>query len=98
MSSSQTTSRRTSSCRGIRAAPARTNRRRSVDASGSERAFAGEPSGSFPSTSALVLFLAEQDAQGVTGQVINALQWNVEHGFGGVDRWGFPPDFEGANR
>jgi len=46
----------------------------------------------------LVLFLAEQDALGVTGQVINALQWNEEHGFGGVDRWGFKPDLEGADR
>lgn len=45
----------------------------------------------------LVLFLAEQDALGVTGQVINALQWNEEHGFGGTDRWAFPPDLERVN-
>jgi 1,1a-dihydroxy-1-hydro-9-fluorenone dehydrogenase len=40
----------------------------------------------------LALFLAEQDATGVTGQVINALQWSEEHGLGGVDRWGYAPD------
>lgn len=42
----------------------------------------------------LVLFLAEQDAAGVTGHVINALQWNEEHGVGGVERWGYAPDLE----
>jgi NAD(P)-dependent dehydrogenase (short-subunit alcohol dehydrogenase family) len=40
----------------------------------------------------LALFLAEQGADGVTGQVINALQWNEEHGFGGVEHWGYAED------
>ena len=40
----------------------------------------------------LALFLAEQGADGVTGQVISALDWNAEHGFGGVDRWGYAED------
>jgi NAD(P)-dependent dehydrogenase (short-subunit alcohol dehydrogenase family) len=45
----------------------------------------------------LALFLAAQDASGVTGQVIGALQWNEQHGFGGTDRWGYPPDLEAAD-
>jgi 1,1a-dihydroxy-1-hydro-9-fluorenone dehydrogenase len=35
----------------------------------------------------VVLFLAAQDAQGVTGRMFDALQWNLEHGLGGHDRW-----------
>lgn len=42
----------------------------------------------------LALFLAEQDASGVTGQVINALKWNEENGFGGIERWAFAQDLE----
>ena len=45
----------------------------------------------------LALFLAAQDASGVTGQVIGALQWNEAHGFGGTDRWGYAPDLEATN-
>jgi NAD(P)-dependent dehydrogenase (short-subunit alcohol dehydrogenase family) len=45
----------------------------------------------------LALFLAAQDASGVTGQILSALQWNEEHGFGGTDRWGYAPDLEAAN-
>lgn len=44
----------------------------------------------------LALFLAEQDASGVSGQVINALAWNEEHGFGGIDKWAYAPDKESA--
>jgi len=44
----------------------------------------------------LALFLAAQDASGVTGQVIGALQWSEEHGLGGTDRWGYAPDLEAA--
>lgn len=44
----------------------------------------------------LALFLAAQDASGVTGQVMGALQWNEAHGFGGTDRWGYAPDLEAA--
>lgn len=45
----------------------------------------------------LALFLAEQDSSGVTGQVLLAPKWNEEHGFGGVERWGFAPDLEAAD-
>jgi NAD(P)-dependent dehydrogenase (short-subunit alcohol dehydrogenase family) len=38
------------------------------------------------------LFLAQQDASGVTGQVIYAMRWNEENGFGGAERWGFAAD------
>src|SRR5262245_38088251 len=81
MSSSRTTSLRTSSCPDTRAAPARTNRRKErrlirERAGIRRRALRVVPEHVVP----LVLFLAEQDALGVTGQVINALQWNEEHG------------------
>ena len=42
------------------------------------------------------LFLAQQDAGGVTGQEIGALRWNAEHGLGGIETWGFGPDVEAA--
>src|SRR5215831_2976304 len=45
----------------------------------------------------LALFLAAQDASGVTGQVIGALQWSEEHGLGGTERWSYAPDLEAAN-
>jgi 1,1a-dihydroxy-1-hydro-9-fluorenone dehydrogenase len=35
----------------------------------------------------LVRFLATQDAGGVTGQMIEALRWNAEHGFGDYEQW-----------
>lgn len=35
----------------------------------------------------VVLFLASQDAQGVTGKMFDAVQWNLEHGLGGTERW-----------
>jgi 1,1a-dihydroxy-1-hydro-9-fluorenone dehydrogenase len=35
----------------------------------------------------LVLFLASQDASGVTGRMYDALTWNIEHGQGGEERW-----------
>jgi NAD(P)-dependent dehydrogenase (short-subunit alcohol dehydrogenase family) len=44
----------------------------------------------------LALFLAQQDASGVTGQEIGALQWNSEHGHGGIETWGYEPDLEVA--
>jgi NAD(P)-dependent dehydrogenase (short-subunit alcohol dehydrogenase family) len=43
----------------------------------------------------LVLFLADQDATGVTGQQFAALQWNQDHGLGGFETWGYAPDLEG---
>lgn len=33
------------------------------------------------------LFLAAQDASGVTGTHVNALDWLAEHGLGGFERW-----------
>ena len=33
------------------------------------------------------LFLASQDASGVSGQHVNALEWCVDHGDGGRERW-----------
>jgi hypothetical protein len=45
----------------------------------------------------LALFLAEQDASGVTGQVINTLQWNQEHGHGGAEQWVYAADREDAS-
>jgi NAD(P)-dependent dehydrogenase (short-subunit alcohol dehydrogenase family) len=44
----------------------------------------------------LALFLAEQDANGTSGQMINALQWNQEHELGGVETWGYEPDVDSA--
>jgi NAD(P)-dependent dehydrogenase (short-subunit alcohol dehydrogenase family) len=44
----------------------------------------------------LALFLAQQDASGVTGQEISALQWNRENGHGGIETWGYEPDLEAA--
>jgi NAD(P)-dependent dehydrogenase (short-subunit alcohol dehydrogenase family) len=35
----------------------------------------------------LVLHLAAQDASGITGKMFDAMQWNIEHGLGGHERW-----------
>jgi 1,1a-dihydroxy-1-hydro-9-fluorenone dehydrogenase len=40
----------------------------------------------------VALFLAEQDAEGVTGQLIHAPQWNEEHSLGGVEQWAYERD------
>lgn len=45
----------------------------------------------------LAIFLAEQEAGGVTGQVISATKWNEEHGFGAIERWAYAPDREAAD-
>lgn len=45
----------------------------------------------------LALFLASEDAKGVTGKMFDALEWNLEHGLGGYDTWAdksLPPDLE----
>jgi NAD(P)-dependent dehydrogenase (short-subunit alcohol dehydrogenase family) len=42
----------------------------------------------------LALFLAEQDASGITGQSLSAPQWNQEQGLGGFETWGFGPDVD----
>jgi NAD(P)-dependent dehydrogenase (short-subunit alcohol dehydrogenase family) len=44
----------------------------------------------------LALFLADQDAEGVTGQVISTTKWNEEHGFGGPDEWVYDADRDDA--
>ena len=40
----------------------------------------------------LALFLADQDASGITGQVISTTKWNQENGYGGIDEWVYPAD------
>ena len=36
----------------------------------------------------LVKFLAQQDAaSGVTGKCFDVMTWNIEHGYGGADKW-----------
>src|SRR6266508_2454819 len=44
----------------------------------------------------LALFLADQDASGVTGEVISATTWNKEHGFGDIDEWVYEADRDDA--
>ncbi len=44
----------------------------------------------------LALFYAEQDAEGVSGQVLNAMKWSEEHGFGGLKEWVYPADKDDA--
>jgi hypothetical protein len=44
----------------------------------------------------LALFLAEQDASGVTGRWISAMAYNEEHGLGGFEAWGYGVDIEAA--
>ena len=40
----------------------------------------------------LALFYADQDAEGVTGQVLNAMKWSEENGFGGPKDWIYEAD------
>ncbi len=44
----------------------------------------------------LALFLAEQDASGVTGQWVSAMGYNEEHGLGGFETWGYEADLAAA--
>ena len=44
----------------------------------------------------LALFLAEQDATGVTGRWISAMAYNEEHDLGGFEAWGYETDIEAA--
>jgi 3-oxoacyl-[acyl-carrier protein] reductase len=44
----------------------------------------------------LALHFAEQDATGETGQVLHALEWNEQHGLGGVEAWAHVPDLAAA--
>ncbi|HLF72471.1 MAG TPA: SDR family oxidoreductase, partial [Dehalococcoidia bacterium] len=40
----------------------------------------------------LALFLADQDASGVTGQELSAVRWNEAQGLGAAEAWAYPPD------
>jgi 3-oxoacyl-[acyl-carrier protein] reductase len=44
----------------------------------------------------LALHLAEQDSEGTNGQVIGAMQWNEEHGLGGIEKWAYPEDLKSS--
>jgi len=47
----------------------------------------------------IMLFLASQDGQGVTGRLYNVPEWNFDHGYGKYAAWhdhSFPPDIEEA--
>jgi len=47
----------------------------------------------------LALFLASQDASGVTGTMFDVMEWNAEHGFGDYNTWferSLPEDLERA--
>jgi len=46
----------------------------------------------------LALYLAEQDANGVTGQGFQVLKWNQEHELGGFEEWGYEPDVEALRK
>jgi hypothetical protein len=40
----------------------------------------------------LAVHLAVQDASGMTGQVLRAMEWNQQHAAGGVEDWAYPAD------
>jgi NAD(P)-dependent dehydrogenase (short-subunit alcohol dehydrogenase family) len=42
------------------------------------------------------LYLADQDATGVTGRWLSAMKYNEENGLGGFETWGVPEDVEAA--
>ena len=44
----------------------------------------------------LALYLAEQDASGVTGQWLSAMAYNEKQGLGGFEAWGYAVDVEAA--
>jgi len=46
----------------------------------------------------LALHLAEQDANGITGETFNVLEWNQQNELGGFETWGYGPDVEAARR
>ena len=35
----------------------------------------------------LVMHLAAQDAKSMTGKMFDVMEWNIEHGLGGHERW-----------
>ena len=44
----------------------------------------------------LALYLAEQDANGVTGETFETLAWNQQNELGGFETWGYGPDVQAA--
>lgn len=47
----------------------------------------------------IAMYLAEQDAQGITGKMFDVMTWNDEHGLGGYETWKeteLPEDLEKA--
>jgi NAD(P)-dependent dehydrogenase (short-subunit alcohol dehydrogenase family) len=44
----------------------------------------------------LALFLAEQDASGITGQWLSAMEFNERNGLGGFEAWGYEADLQAA--
>lgn len=47
----------------------------------------------------IALYLAGQDGNGLTGTMLDVMQWNEEHGLGGYERWkdmSLPADIESA--
>jgi NAD(P)-dependent dehydrogenase (short-subunit alcohol dehydrogenase family) len=46
----------------------------------------------------LALYLAEQDASGVTGQWLSAMAYNEQHSLGGFETWGYEVDVEAARQ
>jgi NAD(P)-dependent dehydrogenase (short-subunit alcohol dehydrogenase family) len=46
----------------------------------------------------IALFLASQDANGVTGKMFDTMEWNKEHGLGGYDEWQDPELPEDLNQ
>lgn len=44
----------------------------------------------------LALFLAEQDASGVTGQWLSAMKFNEKNGLGSFEAWGYEADVQAA--
>ncbi len=46
----------------------------------------------------LALHLAEQDANGITGETFETLAWNQQNELGGFETWGYAPDVEAARQ
>jgi NAD(P)-dependent dehydrogenase (short-subunit alcohol dehydrogenase family) len=44
----------------------------------------------------LALFLADQDASGITGQWMSAVEYNEKNGLGGFEKWGYEADVQAA--
>jgi 3-oxoacyl-[acyl-carrier protein] reductase len=42
----------------------------------------------------VALHLAEQDSEGTNGQVIHAMKWNEDNGFGDIEKWAYEEDLK----